>query len=95
VKELQRRGAPNVVIALAANKADLEGKRKVSEAEGDDYAREHGIIHMQTSAKTGMNIKTLFVEIAKRLPKQPKPDASSADSFPIAPGPSNEKNGCC
>lgn len=95
VKELQRRGDPNVVIALAANKADLEGKRKVTEAEGDDYAREHGIIHMQTSAKTGMNIKSLFVEIAKRLPKQPKQDANSNDSFPIAPGPTNEKSGCC
>lgn len=29
VKELQRRGDPNVVIALAGNKADLQGKRKV------------------------------------------------------------------
>lgn len=30
VKELQRRGDPNVVIALAGNKADMESKRKVS-----------------------------------------------------------------
>jgi small GTP-binding protein len=29
VKELQRRGDPNVVIALAGNKADMESKRKV------------------------------------------------------------------
>jgi small GTP-binding protein len=29
VKELQRRGDPNVVIALAGNKADLEGRRQV------------------------------------------------------------------
>ena len=29
VKELQRRGDPNVVIALAGNKADLQDKRKV------------------------------------------------------------------
>ena len=29
VKELQRRGDPNVVIALAGNKADLQNKRKV------------------------------------------------------------------
>ena len=29
VKELQRRGDPNVVIALAGNKADLLNKRKV------------------------------------------------------------------
>jgi len=30
VKELQRRGDPNVVIALAGNKADMDSKRKVS-----------------------------------------------------------------
>lgn len=30
VKELQRRGDPNVVIALAGNKADMESKRKVN-----------------------------------------------------------------
>lgn len=29
VKELKRRGDPNVVIALAGNKADLHTKRKV------------------------------------------------------------------
>ena len=29
VKELQRRGDPNVVIALAGNKADLHNKRRV------------------------------------------------------------------
>ena len=60
VKELQRRGDPHCVIALAANKADLEGKRKVSKEEGDEYAGSNDIIHMQTSAKTGMNIKNLF-----------------------------------
>ncbi len=29
VKELQRQGNPNIVIALAGNKADLSSKRKV------------------------------------------------------------------
>jgi GTPase SAR1 family protein len=29
VKELQRRGDPNAVIALAGNKADLHSKRKI------------------------------------------------------------------
>ena len=33
MKELQRRGDPNVVIALAGNKCDLEAKRKVQQEE--------------------------------------------------------------
>lgn len=95
VKELQRRGDPKVVIALAANKADLEHKRKVPIAEGDEYAQDNGIIHMQTSAKTGMNIKDLFVEIAKRLPRsEPAMDKGSAIFTPPPPQKTNENCGC-
>ena len=63
VKELQRRGDPNVVIALAGNKADMEAKRKVQTEEAQQYAKENEIIYMETSAKTSLNVKNLFVEI--------------------------------
>ena len=71
VKELQRRGDPNVVIALAGNKADLESRRKVEFEEANSYAEENGILHLETSAKNANNVKALFVEIAKKLPKNP------------------------
>merc|ERR1712177_191054 len=48
VKELQRRGDPNVVIALAGNKADLESRRKVEFEEANTYAEENGILHLET-----------------------------------------------
>ena len=51
VKELQRRGDPNVVIALAGNKADLESRRKVEFEEASEYANDNGILHLETSAK--------------------------------------------
>lgn len=35
VKELQRRGDPSVIIALAGNKADLASRRKVCVQEGE------------------------------------------------------------
>jgi len=63
VKELQRRGDPNVVIALAGNKADLPNKRKVEFQEAQQYAEENGILHMETSAKSATNVKSLFQEI--------------------------------
>ena len=63
MKELQRRGDPNVVIALAGNKADMESKRKVQQEEAQQYAKENEIIHMETSAKTNLNVKSLFVAI--------------------------------
>jgi Ras-related protein Rab-5C len=81
VKELQRRGDPNVVIALAGNKADLESRQVVSYEEASTYAAQNNLLHLETSAKNGTNVKTLFVEIAKRLPKiLPQPDS---DAFPL------------
>jgi GTPase SAR1 family protein len=92
VKELQRRGDPNVVIALAGNKADLEGRRKVEFEEANAYAEENGILHLETSAKNANNVKALFVEIAKKLPKTPlQPER---EAFPIMPQ-QQEKNNCC
>lgn len=92
VKELQRRGDPNVVIALAGNKADLENRRKVPLEEAEAYAEENGILHLVTSAKDGTNVKSLFVEIAKKLPKNPA--QPERDSFPILPQ-KEETKSCC
>ena len=68
VKELQRRGDPNVVIALAGNKADMESKRKVQTEEAQQYALDNDIIYLETSAKTSLNVKELFIAIGKYLP---------------------------
>mmetsp|Transcript_21852 Transcript_21852/g.86740 ORF Transcript_21852/g.86740 Transcript_21852/m.86740 type:complete len:121 (-) Transcript_21852:789-1151(-) len=93
VKELQRRGDPNVVIALAGNKADLQTKRRVGVEEAQEYAEENGILHMETSAKNATNVKDLFQEIARRLPKSlPQPER---ESFPIIPPKTSESKPCC
>lgn len=94
VKELQRRGDPNVVIALAGNKADMEARRKVEFEEAHQYAEDNDILHLETSAKTAVNVKELFVAIAKRLPKTPP--QPEREAFPIAPPSSSKsKGGCC
>jgi len=92
VKELQRRGDPNVVIALAGNKADLESRRKVEFEEANAYAEENGILHLETSAKNASNVKALFVEIAKKLPKNPP--QPEREAFPIMPQ-KQESRSCC
>ncbi|RQM18030.1 hypothetical protein DD237_001870 [Peronospora effusa] len=94
VKELQRRGDPNVVIALAGNKADLEARRNVEFEEAHQYAEDNDILHMETSAKTAVNVKDLFVAIAKRLPKNPP--QPEREAFPITPPQATKsKSGCC
>mmetsp|Transcript_5867 Transcript_5867/g.6758 ORF Transcript_5867/g.6758 Transcript_5867/m.6758 type:complete len:194 (+) Transcript_5867:101-682(+) len=92
VKELQRRGDPNVIIALAGNKADLEARRKITQEDAETYAEQNGILHLNTSAKDGTNVKSLFVEIAKRLPKSPA--QPEREAFPITPQNEAPRN-CC
>jgi GTPase SAR1 family protein len=96
VKELQRRGDTEVVIALAGNKVDMDGRRVTAE-EAQQYANESDIIYLETSAKTGLNITELFVEIAKKLPKDQAEtaDRKSEGAFNIIPPKKEKKIPCC
>ncbi|KAM4657947.1 ras-related protein Rab-5A isoform 1-T2 [Amazona ochrocephala] len=64
VKELQRQASPNIVIALAGNKADLANKRAVDFQEAQAYADDNSLLFMETSAKTSMNVNEIFMAIA-------------------------------
>lgn len=66
MKELQRQASPNIVIALAGNKADLANKRCVEYEEAQAYAEENGLLFMETSAKTGTNVNEIFLAIGIR-----------------------------
>ncbi|XP_028393148.1 ras-related protein Rab-5C-like [Dendronephthya gigantea] len=77
VKELQRQASPNIVIALAGNKADLANKRVVEYEDAQSYADDNGLLFMETSAKTAMNVNEIFLAIAKKLPKT-DPNAGQA-----------------
>ena len=67
VKELQRQASPNIVIALAGNKADLANKRMVEYEEAQAYAEDNGLLFMETSAKTAMNVNEIFLAIGELL----------------------------
>ena len=56
-----------MTIMLIGNKCDLEHRRAVSTAEGEAFAAEHGLIFMETSAKTAHNVQTAFTATAEQI----------------------------
>ena len=84
VHDLKLYGQPHVVIALAANKSDLEQYRVVTTQEGQAYARENEMSYFETSAKTGHNVRRMFVDLAQCVPRKVRLAASSLSSPPRA-----------
>ena len=50
--------------------SDLEARRDVKREEGEAFAREHGLIFMETSAKTAANVEEAFINTARLDPSQ-------------------------
>jgi len=67
----------DVIIVLVGNKTDLNDKREVTTQQGEDEAKKNNLMFVETSAKVGHNVKTLFRRIAQALPGMEGADASS------------------
>ncbi|XP_020965011.1 ras-related protein RHN1-like isoform X1 [Arachis ipaensis] len=69
VQKMQRHANPSLIMFLVANKANLGAERKVTNEEGEEYAKENELSFLETSAKTAQNVNELFYEIEKGLAK--------------------------
>ena len=58
----------DALIMMVANKIDLADRRVVTTEEGEIKAKEMDVMFIETSAKAGTNIKTLFRNLAQSLP---------------------------
>lgn len=58
---------PNTVIMLVGNKKDAEEQRDVTYEEASQFAEEHGLVFLETSAKTGEHVEEAFVKTAQLI----------------------------
>ncbi|CAK86696.1 unnamed protein product (macronuclear) [Paramecium tetraurelia] len=56
-----------VDIVIVGNKIDLENERQVSADEGRLFAEQHRIHYIETSAKTGQYVDSVFQQMAMRI----------------------------
>lgn len=67
LEETKNNGNQNMVIILVANKVDLESQRVVSKEEAEKFANEHGLLYIETSAKTAFNVNEAFLRTGKQV----------------------------
>jgi len=69
LEEARQNANANLVIMLIGNKIDLEHRRVVTTEEGQKFATEHGLIFLETSAKTAHNVEEAFTATAAAIYK--------------------------
>ena len=67
VKELRQIAGSEISLAVCANKSDLERARKVSQSDGETYAKSIGAAFFSTSAKADKGVAQAFMSVATAL----------------------------
>lgn len=111
LEDARQHSSSNMVIMLIGNKSDLESARQVTFEEGEQFAKEHGLIFTETSAKTAAGVEESFINTAKHINEMIKKGVfdvnNEANGIKIGPqhtsaSPSSHNNlnqppgaGCC
>lgn len=80
VEELKKQADPNIIIAIAGNKCDLEEQREIASKDVERFAqtlyedtedrvdeKRKNVVFLEVSAKSGQNVEALFIEICRKL----------------------------
>lgn len=88
IDELHSNRGDGIIIGVAGNKQDLTEKRVVSFQAMQKFAQEHGVIAIETSARTGENVNMLFEDITTKFIQAGKTPAKTSE------GPQETSSGC-
>lgn len=67
LEDCRKYSSSDITIMLIGNKSDLESSRQVSAAEAAAFAQTHGLVFLETSAKTAHNVEQAFINSAKTI----------------------------
>ena len=68
IDDILQSSKPNTpIFVLVGNKSDLDNKREVLSRDAHQYAQDHGMEYIETSARTGNNTDKVFNLLAKRI----------------------------
>ncbi|CAN6729295.1 unnamed protein product [Malus baccata var. baccata] len=56
-----------MTIMLIGNKCDLSHRRAVSKEEGEQFAKENGLLFLEASARTAQNVEEAFIKTAAKI----------------------------
>ncbi|KAL8286139.1 hypothetical protein RQP46_004627 [Phenoliferia psychrophenolica] len=101
VEDVRSERGNDVIIVLVGNKTDLNDKRQVTTEEAETKSKELNVMFIETSAKAGHNVKTLFRKIAQALPgmeREGEAGAAANQMIDVSVTPTNttpgEAGGC-
>ncbi|KAF4385851.1 hypothetical protein F8388_010407 [Cannabis sativa] len=68
LEDARQHANPNMTIMLIGNKSDLAHRRAVSKEEGEQFAKENGLLFLEASARTAQNVEEVM-PLSKLLQK--------------------------
>ena len=105
INDLKCTADPKITIILIGNKCDLEHRREILKAQGEEKARSFGCAFLETSALSGDNIEkgfqTMITEIYKKFKNETIVDddldnMGKAEDLKLNKTEDNKKKkGCC
>ncbi|XP_034091532.1 RAB6B, member RAS oncogene family a isoform X1 [Gymnodraco acuticeps] len=81
IEDVRTERGSDVIIMLVGNKTDLSDKRQITIEEGEQRAKDLSVMFIETSAKTGYNVKQLFRRVAAALPGMESMQESSKEGM--------------
>ncbi|GER29522.1 RAB GTPase homolog B1C [Striga asiatica] len=67
LEDARQHANPNMTIMLVGNKSDLAHRRAVSKEEGEQFAKENGLLFLEASARTAQNVEEAFTKTATKI----------------------------